>query len=377
MKRLPEISIPYVLAVDDEPMNLFLLEDIIEDRYELKIVNSGQACLDAVKERAPDLILLDINMPGLSGFDVCKALKQEPETNAIPVIFLTAMLGSDDERKGLDIGAVDYITKPFTESILLARMKTHLTLRATHSLLEQSNNLLKQERDYIEQIIGSMRCDSRFENHQLKQLLSPVEKSSGDITLSAIDANEQHHVMVGDFTGHGLTAAIAGPLVTSLFYSLVEIEQSAKEIIGLINSELYDKLPTQNFLTATYVVWDKPKQKILISNFAMPPALLIKKSGEVIEIASKSLPLGVLGREVDAIQQVYDFAEGDKLYIFSDGLTEINRSGEDMGVWKQLKQRFKQIHQHGLELDVLAVDIAELGKHTTIEDDITVIELSA
>jgi len=100
MSNLPLFNTPYILAVDDEQMNRFVLEDIIENRYELFVVASGQACLDEVEQRVPDLILLDINMPGISGYEVCKILKSKPETNNVPVIFLTAMMKVEDEKKG-------------------------------------------------------------------------------------------------------------------------------------------------------------------------------------------------------------------------------------------------------------------------------------
>ncbi|MDX1353107.1 MAG: response regulator, partial [Thiomicrorhabdus sp.] len=163
---------PYVLAVDDEPLNRLILEDLIEDRFELHLVDSGQACLNAVKSKAPDLILLDINMPGMSGYEVCRLLKDDAKTEHIPIIFLTAKISSDDEKMGLQMGAVDYITKPFTESILLARMKTHLSLHHSRKLLEKNHKALQQERNYIEHLINAMRNDQRFDNQSIRQLVS-------------------------------------------------------------------------------------------------------------------------------------------------------------------------------------------------------------
>lgn len=376
LNSLETVFKPYVLAADDEPLNRYLLEDIIEERYELKVVDSGQACLDAVNERTPDLILLDINMPGMSGFDVCKALKADPETSSVPIIFLTAMLGVNDERTGLEIGAVDYITKPFTESILLARMKTHLTLSHTRKLLEQSHNLLRQERDYIEQIILSMRKDRRFDRNNLSLLVSPVEKSNGDIVLSASNEANHQHIIIGDFTGHGLTAAIAGPLVSSLFYSQVKQCQGACDILRLINDELYCKLPTQNFLAATYFDWDRDKHEVTVWNFGMPSTVIIDSRGNLTKIPSMTLALGVIECDEHDFEPVtIPFQEGDSLYAYTDGIEEVKSDAGELFGSERVHMTFEEIKKEQLALEVVLHRIEEFNGGTALKDDATLIEL--
>lgn len=371
-------TIPYILAVDDEPLNRLLIEDIIEDRYEVVTVASGEQCLQMVKERLPDLILLDINMPDLSGFEVCKQLSQQPETASIPVIFLTAMVGVDEERHGLDVGAVDYITKPFTESILLARIKTHLTLNQARKIIEKNHEVLQSERNQIEQIISSMRKDDRFQQQNISQLVSPVEESNGDIVLSATNDNNHHYVLVGDFTGHGLNAAMAGPLVSSLFYTQSAQNLSAMAILEVINNELYRKLPSQSFLATVFIDWNKNNQTLTIWNFAMPNVVLIHANGEFEEINSMSVALGVLSCEQHTPMPVsVDFKEGDSLFAYSDGIQEVlNADGKQFGDL-MLPTIMKDIFAGHLAIEDVAQQIAEFSNGVPIKDDVTLVQLEA
>lgn len=120
---------PTILVVDDSPANLTILSDVLKDQYRVRVANSGARALAAVKiAPRPDLILLDIMMPEMDGYAVMRALRAEPETADIPVIFVTAMDTDTDEEFGLLLGAVDYVTKPIRPAILMARINTHLSL---------------------------------------------------------------------------------------------------------------------------------------------------------------------------------------------------------------------------------------------------------
>jgi len=135
-----------VLLIDDTPDNLTLMSELLKDLYRVKVAQSGEKGLRiAGSDNPPDLILLDIMMPGIDGYEVCRRLKENPKTQNIPVIFLTAKSEIDDERKGLLLGAADYITKPLSPPILLARVDTHLKLKASADFLQDKNHYLEQE----------------------------------------------------------------------------------------------------------------------------------------------------------------------------------------------------------------------------------------
>ena len=144
---------PLILAVDDEASNLQLLRQILQDHYRLLFAKDGARALDLARQERPDLILLDVMMPGMSGYEVCASLKSNPDTAATPVIFVTALTDTADELEGFEAGAVDYITKPVSPPIVRARVRTHLSLvrmeelRATRLEIVQRLGLAAEYKD--------------------------------------------------------------------------------------------------------------------------------------------------------------------------------------------------------------------------------------
>jgi len=132
-----------ILLVDDSPDDLALMSNLLMELYKVKVAISGEKALAiALSDEPPDLILLDIMMEGMDGFEVCWRLKHDHKTLNIPVIFLSVKDAAEDEKKGLELGAVDYITKPITPSVILARVKNHLAVKAqTDRLVDQNDNL--------------------------------------------------------------------------------------------------------------------------------------------------------------------------------------------------------------------------------------------
>lgn len=135
-----------ILVVDDQPDNLMLMSELLMDRYQVRVASSGAKALRLVQsDPRPDLVLLDIMMPEMDGYEVCRQLKGDPATRDIPVIFLTGMVNAADEQKGLDLGAVDYITKPISPPVTLARIRAHLNLKANADFLRDKSEYLELE----------------------------------------------------------------------------------------------------------------------------------------------------------------------------------------------------------------------------------------
>ncbi len=126
-----------LLIADDEVPNIRLLAAILEDSYELFFATTGQKALEIANKRDIDIVLLDVMMPGMDGYEVCRRLKSNVKTREIPVIFITAMNDVEDETRGFDVGGIDYITKPVSPPKVRARVKTHLELKRTRDLLEE------------------------------------------------------------------------------------------------------------------------------------------------------------------------------------------------------------------------------------------------
>jgi putative two-component system response regulator len=137
---------PSILVVDDTPDNLVLMSNLLKDRYAIKVANNGEKALRIARAaEPPDLILLDIMMPGLSGHQVAQELTADPKTRDIPIVFLTSLASEEDETLGLELGAADYITKPIRPPVLLARVETQLNIKAAADFLRSQNDYLEQE----------------------------------------------------------------------------------------------------------------------------------------------------------------------------------------------------------------------------------------
>ena len=137
---------PAVLIVDDAPDNIALISSLLKETYRVKAATSGELALSLVEGSSPpDLVLLDIVMPGMDGYEVCRRMKANPASADIPVIFLTARSEAHDEEKGLGLGAIDYITKPISPPIMLARIRTHLRLKSVSDFLKDKNAYLESE----------------------------------------------------------------------------------------------------------------------------------------------------------------------------------------------------------------------------------------
>lgn len=178
-----------VLVVDDTPANLLLMSALLKSRYEVKVANSGAKALQIVSAGPlPDLILLDVMMPLMDGYEVIRVLKENPATAGVPVLFLTALADHGSEEKGLKLGAVDYITKPISAPIVLARLATHLALAQARQFLVDQNAYLESEVTRrvtelarIQDVFGKV-VDPRIRDH----LLQRGNSMGGDITEGAV-----------------------------------------------------------------------------------------------------------------------------------------------------------------------------------------------
>ena len=152
---------PKVLIVDDTPTNLSILEEILEEDYLISVAQSGAQALEITDKFQPDLILLDVNMPGIDGFETCNRLKEQDSTRHIPVIFITARTEPEDVVRGFEEGGVDYITKPFNYSEVVARVQTHLKVRQLIGQLESRNRQLKELNELKNKFLGMASHDMR------------------------------------------------------------------------------------------------------------------------------------------------------------------------------------------------------------------------
>jgi diguanylate cyclase (GGDEF)-like protein len=185
-----ELPLSTVLIVDDSPSNIRVMAAVLQERYRVKTATSGQQCLDMALRHKPDLILLDIEMPGISGYETCRELKDMSETRDIPVIFVTGRDNIEDEEMGLRIGAVDYITKPIRPVILSARVDTHVTL--------------KRQQDRLLQLAMHDQLTGLYNRHYMLEMvdqrLARARRHNTPLSLLIVDLD--HFKKINDTHGH-------------------------------------------------------------------------------------------------------------------------------------------------------------------------------
>ncbi len=371
------IDKPTVLIVDDIAENIDVLKAALINDYTVRPALNGKIALRAATIHPyPDLILLDIMMPVMSGYEVCRRLKEDPATRNIPIIFVTAKSEIEDELEGLNIGAVDYITKPFSIPIIQARVRTHLALRAATQKLDVQNNRLLQERELIEKILLKMRSADTLDDRYLRYLIAPVEATAGDMLLSTFTPDGRQWVLLGDFTGHGLPAAIGGPLVTYLFYELAKRAYSGALLLEEINRQLCLRLPIGIFFAATMVEIAPDRKQAIHWNAGLPDTLLFNKDGRKTHLSSGMVPLGILKNlDIAGASTHVALEDVDRLYIFSDGVIESRGTHKTMFGLEKLEAFLEQVALSLYTLDDLITLIKIHTDSSVHEDDITLVEI--
>lgn len=172
----------YILIVDDVPLNLQMLGGLLQSKgYEVAPASSGAIALEMAQTQTPDLILLDIQMPEMDGFKVCKLLKENPLTKDIPVIFLTAFVETEDIVRGFELGAVDYISKPFNSSELIARVNTHISLKKATDVINESNKKLQIANENLEAVNTELKNANSMKNRMLSMVAHDLKNPLGGI----------------------------------------------------------------------------------------------------------------------------------------------------------------------------------------------------
>ncbi len=194
-----------VLIVDDSPTNIKIVAECLKEHYRLKVASSGEQCLLLAKKKPqPDVILLDIEMPGMNGYETCEALKKDQVTENIPVVFVTGRQSDKDEEKGLSLGAVDYITKPIHPAIVLARTKTQI--------------IIKQQRDALQKMALHDQLTGLYNRHYLLDIadkkLANCARHNYDISVLMIDID--HFKKINDAHGHSMGDEVIKHVATIL-----------------------------------------------------------------------------------------------------------------------------------------------------------------
>ncbi len=364
-----------LLLVDDEPVNLQLLRQILRNQYELSFAKSGEAALASVQREHPDLILLDVMMPGMDGYMVCRQLQAIEATREIPIIFVTALSNDESEAIALNLGAVDYITKPVIPAIVRARVAIQLQLQQQRRLLAEQNLQLQRERAMVEAIVERMQQDRQFDSRFLRFITLPLERTNGDLLLSSFCPDGSQMVLLGDFTGHGISAAIGGPLVAYIFYTMTQQGATPVALLEELNRVLQQQLPANLYLAATLIAINPDRTLLRLWSAALPPAYLIEE-GQITPLHSTFPPLGITPLHFGEGIRL-PFTVKSRLYLYTDGLVEVENSAAELYGEERLQPLLQQLYRDEISGETLLAQIRHYAGDQPLRDDITLLEIGS
>ncbi|WP_051617262.1 PP2C family protein-serine/threonine phosphatase [Desulfonatronovibrio hydrogenovorans] len=322
---------PTLLVVDDSPLNLNVLGKILEKDYQVLVAKSGSQALEVVQQDPqPDLILLDIMMPGMDGYEVCRILKSEPRTAEIPVIFVTAMATVEDETLGLGLGAVDYIIKPYQAPIIRARVKTHLELLQVKRDLQRAHADLSYELQAMNELQALILPSSPFVSNCLfaQGVYIPSGLASGDYYDYVPLEQGGLRCIVADVSGHGARSAFIMAMVRTFFHIDQFRQVSLPTLVNSLNNQVRQTLGDQgDFITLFIADIDAEARRIEYVNAGHCPAFFLDEQG-FQEIEPTGPLIGVFDGEYE---QGQISVQGDWTFLmYTDGVYECLVQGLEM-----------------------------------------------
>ena len=330
-------SKPSILVVDDTPANLTLMTGLLQDDYQVRAATSGEKALKiAYSDNPPDLILLDIMMPEMDGHEVCRRLKSDEKTRDIPIIFLTAMSEAEDEEKGLKLGAVDYITKPVSPPIALARIHTHITMHRQKKALILSQQMLATEiNEAADYILSALPAEL---NGDIVTRWKHIPSTAlGGDAFGYHWVDEDHlAVYLLDVCGHGVGSALMSVSAINALRSQslkgADFKQPSS-VLAAINNAFLMEDHNNKFFTMWYGVYNRRQHTLTYASAAHPPAFIrmgdtVDKT-ELLELTTGNLAIGYM-QDMVFKEACLPLKQFNQLTVYSDGVYEIEKLNGEM-----------------------------------------------
>lgn len=375
-----------ILIVDDHAYNRELLNFILEDEgHECIDAENGELAIDAYSQDTDiQLILMDVNMPVMDGIEATKVIKAKAAQSKdfVTVIFVTALDNADVLVQCLDAGGDDFVPKPINESILLSKLKAHSrnqamydSLKAAKDDLEYHQRLMDREHRIVEHIFANDVGLSETSCENVYSYTSPASLFNGDLLLTAPSPAGGVYVLVGDFTGHGLSAAVGSLPVSSIFYDSAAKQESVSHIVQLMNTRLRRLLPDGMFFCAALLYLEPLGGRLHVWAGGMNDMLCCcPDDDKLIKIVSQHMPLGIMEEdEFDRCLELYEFPLNAKLYIYTDGINEAKDiHGNELGL-----ERVEEIaRQSSQVIDDLVAEVRQFTQGCEQADDVSVLALT-
>jgi CheY-like chemotaxis protein len=373
-----------VLVVDDQELNRTLLQFLLQDDgYEVVIATNGQEALEQFDQHEIDLVLLDVVMPVMDGFTTAPLLKQRAGALYLPIIFITALEDQASLKRCLEVGGDDFLNKPFDKVILSAKIRAHARIRALalktleqNKLLEYHQNQTNREHEIVDHVFKNALMDNFDDKEVVDFYLSPHSMFNGDVLLTAATPVGGIYVLMGDFTGHGLSAAIGALPLSKTFYSMAKKGLSVGDMASELNNQLLQLVPDDMFCAATILEMNSSGKSISLWIGGMPDTFIVRPDGTLRRIvSSQHMALGVLDDdEFEATIINIETAPDDRVVLYTDGIIEsVNMDGEMYS-----EERFERFYQASKDISIQALieELVTFRGEAEQNDDISVAYLT-
>lgn len=379
------MSLLTVLIAEDSAADLLLLSTIVRRQgHRVLTATNGQQALEVFARERPQLVLMDALMPVMDGFEAARQIKQLAGETLVPIIFLTSLSGSQALARCLDAGGDDFLAKPYNPIILAAKINAMDRLRRLQATVLQQRDQIARHHEYLlhEQRVAKAVFDKVAHSgclnaaRNIRYLQSPYALFNGDLLLAAYTPSGDMHVLLGDFTGHGLPAAVGAMPLAEVFYGMTAKGYGLAQTLREMNAKLKRILPVDMFCCATLLCLSAQRRVVEVWNGGMPDGYVHEvATGRRTPLVSRHLPLGVLAPEVfDDCTQVWPMALGDRVFLLSDGVIDTADANEQLfGV-----ERLLHVFAANREPERLFEDIehALAGFRGQVRDDVSLVEIS-
>ena len=373
-----------VLVADDNVSDRLILSSILHRQgHEVIEAANGREAIDQFIEHKPDLVLLDALMPEMDGFEAAQCIKCEAGEDLIPIIFLTSLKDAASLAKCLEAGGDDFLSKPYNQIILEAKIQAfhrmrqmHETLRQQRDQIAKNNSYLLQEQRVAKAVFDNVAHSGCLDAPNIQYLLSSLAVFNGDALLAAYKPSGGMHILLGDFTGHGLPAAIGAMPLAEIFYGMSAKGFGMTDILAEINMKLKGILPVGVFCCAGMVEISFRKRTMSVWLGGLPDCYMLRQSGEIMILKSNHLPLGILKpKAFDVSTMDFQMELGDRFYLWSDGILEARNEKNKMYGEQRLRNLFDEVKNPEELFDSLKNDVATFMEHAARDDDITLLEV--
>jgi len=326
-----DLSESRILIVDDAKTNIDILVEALRGEYKLSVALDGTAALRSVEKSPPDLVLLDIMMPGIDGYEVCRQLRAQESTRELPVMFLSSLEDVKDKTRGFEVGGNDYLTKPFEVLEVKARVRSLLKAKAYADAIREA--MARDLRIAREIQMGILPADlaevTSGTDLDVHAIIEPAQKVGGDLYEVLRASDDRIVVALGDVSGKGIPAALFMAVTVTILRTLARHIADPAEILRRLNDELAKQNPRGMFVTMQCLVFDFEHRhvscagaghhQLAIISPGRPPRLACPSSGR---------PAGLMASN-PIERETFPLEPGETFVLFSDGVSEAMNAAED------------------------------------------------